>query len=75
MDDAEKYIMRQQIASILDHPSVYMGGPSANSVRKAIGIVEMLLHEYEITPKDIIKPDAEQVRQWRVSPWDSPARI
>jgi hypothetical protein len=75
MDDAEKYILRQQIASILDHPSVYMGGPSPNSVRRAVGIVELLLREYTIEPTEIIKPDAERVRTWRVSPWDSPARI
>lgn len=75
MDDAEKYILRQQIAAILDHPSVYMGGPSGNSVRRAISIVEHLLREYDVTPRDIIKSDAERVREWRKSPWTSLDRI
>lgn len=31
------------IASMLDHPSVYMGGPSQNSLRKAKKIVDYLI--------------------------------
>lgn len=71
MDDAEKYLLRQSIASALDHPSVYMGGPSPQSVRKAIRIVNMLLSEYTVTPDPKLIGDAEQVRAWRTSPWDS----
>jgi hypothetical protein len=41
------------IASSLDHPSVYMGGPSENSRRKARRIVEALASEgYVIATKD-----------------------
>lgn len=72
MDDAEKYLLRQAIAAAIDHPSVYMGGPSPNSVRKAIKIVEMLTDEYDIKPKpERLAADAERVRSWRTSPWDS----
>lgn len=73
MDEAQKYVMRQHIAGVLDHPSVYMGGPSPQSLRKAIRIVEHLLQEYEINPKD--DADAERVRTWRKSAWDSLERI
>lgn len=76
MDDADKYILRQQIASALDFPSVYMGGPSQRSLRRAIKIVDRLTREYEITPKDgEAKDSAELVRTWRKSPWDSLERI
>ena len=33
------------IASILDHPSVYMGGPSLGNRRKANRIIEFLRYE------------------------------
>ena len=80
MDDADKYVMRQQIAAILDHPSVYMGGPSQQSIRKAIRIVEILLKEYEIQPRkeaaeSAASVAAANVRTWRKSPWDSLERV
>lgn len=75
MDDAEKYLLRQQIASALDYPSVYMGGPSQGSVRRAVKIVEHLLDEWNIEPKETVKADAEHVRSWRKSAWDSNERI
>lgn len=68
MDDAAKYLLRQRIASILDFPSIYMGGPSQQSVRKAIKIIEAL--EDQPTLDEI-----EQVKTWRKSPWDSLERI
>lgn len=68
MDDAAKYLLRQRIASIIDFPSVYMGGPSQQSVRKAIKIIEAL--EHAPTPDEI-----EQVKTWRKSSWDSLERI
>jgi len=71
MDDAEKYLLRQQIACALDHPSVFMGGPSQQSIHKAIRIVEILSGEYSVTPHDAMKADAEHVRSWRTSAWDS----
>jgi hypothetical protein len=75
MDDANKYIMRQQIAAMLDYPSVYMGGPSPQSLRKAMKIVEHLTREYEIKPGIEAENDAANVRTWRKSPWDSLERI
>lgn len=68
MDDAAKYLLRQRIASIIDFPSVYMGGPSQQSVRKAIKIIEAL--ENAPTPDEI-----ERVKSWRKSSWDSLERI
>ena len=38
-------ILCRMIASMIDHPSVYMGGPSINSRRKAVNIIEMLKKE------------------------------
>ena len=38
----DKELVTRHIANILDHPSVYMGGPSANSLRKAERIVKYL---------------------------------
>lgn len=74
MDDADKYVLRQSIAAMLDHPSAYMGGPSPNSIRRAIRIVNNL-SEYRIEPSERAKADAAQVRTWRTSPWDSLERI
>lgn len=68
MDDAEKYLLRQRIAAILDHPSVYMGGPSQQSIRKAIKIIEAL--DDEPMPEEV-----ERVKSWRKSPWNSLERI
>lgn len=68
MDDARKYILRQRIASILDHPSVYMGGPSRGSLQKAIKIIEALADE-------ITYAEVEQVKSWRKSPWNSLERV
>ena len=38
----ERLLVQRVIASCIDHPSVYMGGPSRNSMRKAETIVEYL---------------------------------
>ena len=73
MDDAEKYMLRQAIASTLDMPSVYMGGPSQQSVRRAIKIVEFITQNYKIEPTT--ESGAAHVRTWRKSPWDSLERI
>lgn len=68
MDDAAKYLLRQRIAAIIDFPNVYMGGPSQQSVRKAIKIIEEL--ENAPAPDEI-----ERVKTWRKSSWDSLERI
>lgn len=69
MDDAEKYVLRQAIASAIDYPSVYMGGPSRGAVQKAIRIVKAMSSEYDIKPRS--DDAAARVRAWRTSPWDS----
>lgn len=39
------------VASVLDHPSLYMGGPSKGNIRKAQGIRKALeLAGFAITP-------------------------
>lgn len=38
----ERARVRSQIASIIDRPSVFMGGPSQNSLRKADQIMDAL---------------------------------
>jgi DnaJ-class molecular chaperone len=38
-------ILCRMIASTIDHPSVYMGGPSHNSIRKAEQIIKNLKKE------------------------------
>jgi hypothetical protein len=38
-----------RIAALLDHPSVFMGGPSKQNLRKAAAIVEMLADEKILT--------------------------
>ena len=74
LDDADKYVLREHIAAMLDHPSVYMGGPSRGSVLRAIRIVKNL-DGYNIEPGERAKADAERVRTWRLSPWDSLDRV
>ena len=42
MDGEERLQVQRRIASILDYPSVYMGGPSLNAMRKADRIIMYL---------------------------------
>lgn len=39
-------VLRRIIASVFDHPSVYMGGPSQGSLRKADKIIEVLQRDW-----------------------------
>jgi len=50
---------------------VYMGGPSPQSIKKAISIIQVMTDDFEIFPRDALLPDVERVRSWRRSPWDS----
>jgi hypothetical protein len=50
MQAEERDLIVQQIAGILDHPSVYMGGPSHHSLRTARGIVNMLERSQRLVP-------------------------
>lgn len=65
MDSADKYLLAQHIAGILDRPSVYMGGPSQNNVRRAVHIVDMICENYSISPGERQANDAAHVRLWR----------
>ena len=38
----KREVLQRTLASILDHPSVYMGGPSHGSMRRAARIVDEL---------------------------------
>lgn len=40
--EGERLLVQRQIASILDHPTVYMSGPSPNSLNKADKIIAAL---------------------------------
>lgn len=42
MDETERLLVQRGIAAILDHPSVYMSGPSKRSMRLAASIIEDL---------------------------------
>lgn len=46
-------VVRPAIASILDNPSVYMGGPSHGSLRKADAIIEYLVDQGIFSSKEI----------------------
>jgi hypothetical protein len=48
MDETEQLIVQRGIAAILDSPSVYMGGPSQMSLKKAKAIVDMLMREQRL---------------------------
>jgi hypothetical protein len=48
MDEAEQLLVQRGIAIILDAPSVYMGGPSSMSLRKAKAIVDMLIGQQRL---------------------------
>ena len=42
-------LVQRQIASIIDHPSVFMGGPSRNSMNKADRVIVALENSFRIT--------------------------
>jgi hypothetical protein len=44
----ERDLIVRQIAGMLDHPNVYMGGPSSSSLRTATGIVGMLERSHRL---------------------------
>ena len=50
MNEAERLLIQRLIAAIIDHPSVYMGGPSRNSMRKAENIIESLERGKRLVP-------------------------
>lgn len=46
----EREYVRREIASVLDHPSVYMGGPSQNSLRRASRVIDCLERAGRLVP-------------------------
>jgi len=42
MDETEHLLVQRIIGSIIDHPNVYMGGPTRYSMRKAEAIIQAL---------------------------------
>lgn len=46
----EREYVRREIALILDHPSVYMGGPSQNNLRRADRIMDALERGGRLVP-------------------------
>ena len=40
--EGERLLVQRQIAGIIDHPSVFMGGPSRNALNKADKIIAAL---------------------------------
>jgi hypothetical protein len=64
MDYADDYILQVLIASSLDYPSVYMGGPSRGSMDRARRVMDILYARYEIRPTEAAEKDAAMVRTW-----------
>lgn len=48
IDGAERLLVQRIIASLIDSPSVYMGGPSPASMKKADRIIAELEQSYRI---------------------------
>jgi hypothetical protein len=42
----KREILKREIASMLDHPSVFMGGPSQQNQRRADRIIQHLENQY-----------------------------
>lgn len=72
MNDTELYVLRQIIATNLDKPSVYATGPTLNSINKAIDIIEDIMIEFTISPKEEY---VNSIKSWRTSSWKSLDRI
>ena len=50
MTPEESEYVQRVIAGIIDLPSLYMGGPSADSMRKAAAIMDTLDASYRLIP-------------------------
>lgn len=48
MDARERLLVQRKIASQIDYPSVYMGGPSPSAMKKADRIIEGLERAFRI---------------------------
>ena len=50
MTEEERLLVQREIAGFLDLPSVYMGGASKSSMRKAGAIIELLERSKRLVP-------------------------
>jgi hypothetical protein len=50
MNDEERLLVQRLIAATIDHPSVFMGGPSRNAMKKADAIIEGLIRAKRLVP-------------------------
>jgi hypothetical protein len=48
MGDAERLLVQRQIASLIDSPSVYMGGPSPRAMKIAGRIIDELESSFRL---------------------------
>ena len=67
MNNEELYVLRQHIACLIDYPSVFMGGPSQGSTRKAIEIINLIMERCDMTAKEELKKSSEHVAKWRTT--------
>jgi hypothetical protein len=63
MTETERTLVVRQIASIIDSPSVYMGGPSPSSTKKAERIVSNLEAAFRLTASKCGHGSWESYRQ------------
>lgn len=64
LDYADLYALESKIAAFLDGNSVYMGGPSQGSRRRAKELMRRLFTEYDVIPKGYALEVAARVRTW-----------
>lgn len=50
LDEKERLLVQRSIAALIDSPSVFMGGPSKNSMNKADRIIRELEHGKRLVP-------------------------
>lgn len=48
MSETERRLVQREIASQIDYPSVYMGGPSPSSMKKAERIMQTLEESFRL---------------------------
>lgn len=58
----EREYVRRVIASILDYPSVYMGGPSQNNLRRAGSVIEALEQSGRLVPTMCTHDEYDEAR-------------
>jgi len=64
IDYAALWLLETVIACGIDHPSVYMGGPSANSRKKAKLIVGSIIEDFDLSPTEEGQNRIATVKTW-----------